>query len=105
MTALSFNLLVLHCMDLEKSRIFYEALLGLPLKREQHGTGPVHYSVQVDELLLELYPSSLVCTTRLGFTVDNVFETVKHLPSGHVLQHEFGSAVVVDPDGNKIELR
>ncbi|HEX2731005.1 MAG TPA: hypothetical protein VHM70_05345 [Polyangiaceae bacterium] len=43
---LNLALLVLRCQDLERSRQFYAAL-GLVFTSEQHGSGPVHYLIEV----------------------------------------------------------
>lgn len=68
---MTLNLLVLYVSDLERSRTFYE-LLGLDLRREQHG-GPVHYAAELDGgTVLELYPTppgGPVTRVRLGFDV------------------------------------
>jgi catechol 2,3-dioxygenase-like lactoylglutathione lyase family enzyme len=104
----SLSLLVIRCSDLDVSKRFYEAL-GLALRPEQHQSGPQHWSCQVGETVLELYPtgSSIVAPVRLGFHVIDVKTTVDAaLASGGRLSGSFDGArtVVVDPDGNKIEL-
>ncbi|MFE3758505.1 VOC family protein [Nocardia tengchongensis] len=105
----SLFLLVLYVEDIEASREFYAAL-GLGLVREQHGRGPVHYSVTLDGgEVVELYPRGARPATRvrLGLTVpdiDAAIESVRQLNSD-IRAHDDSSAIVVDPDGNSIELR
>jgi lactoylglutathione lyase len=104
------NLLVLRCTDLERSREFYEAL-GLAFAAEQHGSGPNHYSANLGGLVLELYPSSQAATPiRIGVAVADVQAVVNAVRgfADCVVQLQSAqrphSALIVDPDGNKIEL-
>jgi lactoylglutathione lyase len=105
----ALNLLVVRCQDLEASRRFYCAL-GLPLKTEQHGAGPVHYSCQLRETVLELYPArARVSCVRLGFTVPDVRVAVASVRSlGASVDREptadDETAVVRDPDNNHVDL-
>jgi len=48
--------LVIRTDDLEKTRLFYEAL-GLTLVEERHAGCPTHYSCDFGGLLLEFYPA------------------------------------------------
>ncbi|MGW2662833.1 VOC family protein [Nocardia tengchongensis] len=78
--------------------------------REQHGRGPVHYSVTLDGgEVVELYPRGARPATRvrLGLAVpdmDAAIEAVRQLNS-NIRAHDDSSAIVVDPNGNSIELR
>jgi len=88
------SLLVIYTTQLEECRAFY-AGLGLPLVREQHGTGPVHYAAELPSgLVIEIYPGRPGRTTgrlRLGFTI-----TGGDLdPGEHVLTDPDGRAVAV----------
>ena len=86
------TLIVLRCADLERSVAFYAAL-GLTVTREQHGTGPVHFSCTLDHgVVLELYPRGGRDTSglRLGLRVDDGI-------AGK-------GTVVTDPDGHQLEL-
>lgn len=88
MTAL--KLLVIRCKDIEASKQFYEQL-PMEFVKEKHGTGVVHYSTVINDMVFELYPlqkNQSLDNTRLGFQVKNVAE----------------HRVLVDPDGRKIEL-
>lgn len=86
------SLLVIYSEQLDVCRDFY-AGIGLPLVREQHGAGPVHYSSELaGGLVLELYPGRPKRTTgrlRLGLTV-----TAGVLSPG---EHNF-----TDPDGRAV---
>ncbi|QLH26701.1 glyoxalase/bleomycin resistance/dioxygenase family protein [Streptomyces sp. Rer75] len=90
--------MVLYTDHLEESREFYTAL-GLPFVREQHGSGPVHYSTTLpDGMVIELYPATAkrpASSARLGFTVDGQTLTPPLASGRHVVK---------DPDGRMIEL-
>lgn len=91
----SASLVVLYTERLDECRAFYTGL-GLPLRREQHGSGPVHHAAELGGgLVLELYPGASGRTTgraRLGFRVP----ATSDLPAG---QHR-----LVDPDGRVVEV-
>jgi lactoylglutathione lyase len=96
-------LLVLRCTDLTASKAFYEAL-GLTFRAEKHGNGPEHWAGQVGGTVLELYPASkpLAQRERLGFHVVDVQAVLAAVvAAGGRVE---GPALVVDPDGRKIEL-
>ena len=108
------NLLVLRSLDMSTAVSFYQ-LLGLVFKPEKHGTGPEHYSSQIGEVVLEIYPASTETdvdrTTRLGFEVPELLEILGILrANGHkVSQEPKASAwglrsVIIDPDGRSVEL-
>lgn len=84
------SLLVVYTERLDACRDFYSDL-GLDLVREQHGTGPVHYAVELAAgLVMELYPGASERTTgrlRLGLEVS----ASTRLPVG---KHH-----LTDPDG------
>jgi len=93
-----------------RRRAFYERL-GLRFVDEKHGYGPAHYSARVGALVLELYPSSAGPTSavRLGFNVTDVATACAAVTDvgGRVIRHDRGTAptaLIEDPDGNKIEL-
>ena len=44
---MKISLLVIRCQDLEASKVFYQQL-GLVFEKEQHGSGPIHYSCEYD---------------------------------------------------------
>jgi catechol 2,3-dioxygenase-like lactoylglutathione lyase family enzyme len=93
------------------SKRFYEAL-GLKFVAEQHSSGPQHWSSTIEDIVLELYPSGQRGPTvgRLGFRVHDVATAVAGaLSAGGSVPAKGNSAqasgaVVIDPDGNTIEL-
>jgi hypothetical protein len=98
----NLSLVVLRCSDLEASRAFYE-LLGLSPVREQHGDGPVHYSLSAGSTTIELYPSLGKSTSdlRIGISTPNLSEVRQRLEQSRSVGRHL---VVVDPDGHVIEL-
>ena len=106
------SLVVLRVSNIERAAEFYAAI-GLTFQREQHGTGPEHFSTWVGNTVFELYPASEhfpLTPSRIGFTVTAI-ETVLAKWQQHckVLSEPKVSpygirAVVADPDGHRIEL-
>lgn len=88
--------------------------LGFEFHYHQHGTGPFHYASTGEGVVLEIYPlpkgvTVADNTTRLGFTVDELDNLMKTLPTEYIItvatQTEWGyTALVKDLDGRKIEL-
>ena len=112
--SLSINLLVLRCREIEQSRQFYEKL-GLKFIKEKHGSGPAHYSADVDGLVLELYPAKeheQPDNCRLGFCcafIADISGELIHDKNIRVVEgmHERNGALVVvvaDPDGRSVEI-
>lgn len=100
--------LVLRCSDLERSRTFYE-VLGLRFTPEQHETGPRHYSTQLSDTLLELYPQkAVVAPIRLGLAVDALERRLEALVAAGavVVSKDLAArhALVRDPDGHTLDL-
>ena len=54
----SLSQLVLRTRHLEPLRDFYEKLLAVSFTPEQHDNGPRHYSYQLGDILVELYPTT-----------------------------------------------
>jgi lactoylglutathione lyase len=112
--SLTVNLVVLRVSTLEQSKRFYETI-GARFSREQHGTGPEHYAATLSCAVFELYPCGSKAPTsgiRLGFRVASVSQVVAraeligakvHTPPTTDAWGKF--AVIVDPDGNRVELR
>jgi lactoylglutathione lyase len=115
---LSINLLVLRTAQLEPMLKFYTTL-GLKFVEEQHGSGPVHYSTQVDNVVLEIYPGNDGVApdrknggaTLIGLTVvslDTVLNELSELGVTSLSPPKTSAwgrrAVVLDPDGRAIEL-
>lgn len=88
------TLLVIYTHQLDQCRDFYSQV-GLPLVREQHGDGPVHYAAELNGgMVIEFYPGKPDRTTgrlRLAFTVTGG----DHAPGVHTL---------TDPDGRTVEV-
>lgn len=92
------TLLVVYTERLEACREFY-AGVGLSLVREQHGSGPVHYSVTLQTgTIIEFYPGRPDRSTgrlRLALRVADATSADKLPPGEHVLQDPDGRTVVV----------
>jgi catechol 2,3-dioxygenase-like lactoylglutathione lyase family enzyme len=111
---ISLNLVVLRSPDITRSAAFYTRV-GLQFHLHRHGSGPEHFSSElVGGGVFELYPvdkGTTVVGTRIGFRVPSVDEAVTALAEypGAVVSKpgdsEWGRrAIVLDPDGNKVEL-
>ena len=119
MAGTSLGLVVLRAADLEVARAFYSAI-GLTFVREQHGTGPVHYSCELPGgVVLEIYPGKPgsapdrrnAGATIIGLKVQSLDPALTALRGkGAVIltppQDTPWSrrAVVQDPDGRAVEL-
>lgn len=111
----SLSLLVLKTGHLNRLKSFYE-YIGCEFVQEQHGSGLVHYSTQVGACLLELYPlsgeiSAETEAVRLGFQVEKLDAIITQFREQSLLiaqapkKSAWGyRAVVIDPDGRKVEL-
>lgn len=94
---------------------FYGAV-GLELRPEQHGHGPLHYAADVDGVVVEIYPrvgdpGGGAGATMVGLrvdSVDSVVDALRTLGAKIVSEPKVGSwgrrAVVADPDGRPVEL-
>jgi len=114
MTTPRLNLLMLRVADLERAANFYR-LLGLEFIKHTHGNGPEHYACELPGFVFELYPATaeqqLSSSARLGFAVSGVDILVAKLADTgtQILAAPRDSAwgrraVVVDPDGHRVEL-
>lgn len=103
--ASGLTLVVLRCADLERSRQFYEAL-GLTLIREQHGTGPQHYSARVGKTVLEFYPDASGSTrgVRLGLQLIDLGAAISALAKIGAVPRPGSPVTIDDPDGHRLEL-
>lgn len=93
----SISLLVVYTTRWDECVAFYSGL-GLTLVREQHGSGPVHVSIEVGNgVVMEIYPETDPDRTtgrlRLGLTV-----------SASECPWEVGSHRLTDPDGRVVVL-
>ncbi len=109
----SLSQLVLRTKELESLREFYEGLLDISFTPEQHGNGPQHYSYQLGDVLLELYPttrkdSQQKCVKdRLGFSVDDLDLLCNRIDWKYIktemYETENGRAMELsDPDGRTV---
>ncbi|MCA9074239.1 MAG: bleomycin resistance protein [Planctomycetaceae bacterium] len=114
MTTPRLNLVVLRVLDLERCRLFYEAL-GVDLTQEQHGSGPVHLASDFGDLVLELYPatekSPPTIGAQLGFDVDALDKSIASavdadgkVVSGPICGANPRRAILADPEGHRIHL-
>lgn len=110
-------LIVIRAADIEASLSFYRAI-GVAFVEEQHDSGPVHYSCELGELVLELYPNkasspqrSSTHTTMLGFKVASLESTLAELlklgvePKSAPKKSDWGRWVnVTDPSGCTVQI-
>jgi lactoylglutathione lyase len=112
---IQLNLVVIRTSR-EEAQVKFYSTLGIAFSHQRHGNGPYHYAGALDGLTFEIYPLPKDVTepdtsTRLGFTVENLNETLQRLEEQGVetvqapASTEWGyAAVVKDADGRRIEL-
>ena len=114
MSEITLNLVVLRSPDIARAADFYSRL-GLQFSQHRHGNGPEHYSAELPGGVFELYPLSADAAstlgTRIGFrvpSIDVALAALSDYPNAIVTparDSEWGRrAVVVDPDGHRVEL-
>jgi lactoylglutathione lyase len=114
MPEVSLNLVVIPAGDLKRSVAFYHSL-GVSFVAEKHGAGPEHFAAELGSTVLEIYPrqalEGISGPARLGFRVTSVDDTVRNLRSlgEHVVSGPKDSAwgrraVLLDPDGHRVEI-
>ena len=107
---LQLKIIVLHSQNLNDLRSFYESLLQKEFTKEKHDAGPEHYSCQLGEILMELYPTNrkAIPSPALGFNVSNLDKIVERMHeyiSKPIKTGEHGKlAILNDPDGRKVLL-
>jgi lactoylglutathione lyase len=110
----TINLLVLKAPDSDRAASFYQ-LLGIPMERHQHGSGPSHYCTDLNGLVFEIYPGQSEGdssgSTRVGFQVHDLDDTLQCLQEHgvNILRQKATSpwgfrAVVEDFAGHRVEL-
>lgn len=108
------NLVVLRARDPKALAAFYSTL-GMDFVQHQHGAGPVHFACERDGMVFEIYPTGPdgepTRGLRIGFEVEDTRESVSRLlGEGAELvsaprESTWGlRAVLVDPEGHKLEL-
>jgi lactoylglutathione lyase len=103
--------LVLRSLDMERAAAFYSRL-GLQFTKHRHGKGPEHFAAELGDAVFELYPLSpdgpSTLGTRIGFRVtslDSILVGLGDAVIAPAMHSEWGRrAVVVDPDGHRVEL-
>ena len=114
MTEPQLNLVVLRSPDMDRAADFYRRL-GLAFVKHRHGSGPEHYACEMGAAVFEVYPrqgeGDSTAGTRVGFRVAGVDVVVAELEAVGVQvvsrpgDSPWGRrAVVVDPDGHRVEL-
>ena len=117
MESTALSLIVIRTADIKASLSFYYAL-GVAFVREQHGSGPVHYSCNFGGLVLELYPNKASSTqelsthtTMLGFKVASIEKTLAELhrlgiePKAALKESGWGRWVnITDPSGRIVQI-
>lgn len=108
-------LVVLYAQNLQTSLDFYVAI-GLSFVEEQHGTGPIHFACECENLVIELYPAKeandvSTHNVMLSFKVASLEEALAALnsrgiePKSAPKDSSWGRWVnVVDPDGRTVQL-
>ena len=109
----SLSLIVLQSCDIVVAKEFYNRL-GLSFQEEQHGSGPRHFAATLGPLVFEIYPCQTnvpPVSLRVGFRVPSVVATIETLREcgTRIVSEPKDSpwgcrAVVIDPDGNQVEL-
>lgn len=108
------NLVVIRSPEIDRAVTFYQ-ILGLAFTLHSHGSGPEHYSSELNGLIFEIYPltdeNQATTSLRIGFQVANVddcFESLIEIGATTVSRpkdSEWGRrAVVKDLDGHAVEL-
>lgn len=77
-------------------------------KEEKHGKGPVHYSSEWGDTLIEIYPQRKTINTSLELVipVENLVTTIERLKVENFtfLQESSSSALLHDPDQRLVQL-
>jgi predicted enzyme related to lactoylglutathione lyase len=112
------SLIVLRTAHVESTLAFYRAF-GLEFAEEQHGSGPIHFSSEVNGTVLEIYPGAEGSApprqnggaTMLGFrvgSVDTIVTLLQQLGAQVVSAPKTSDwgrrAVVLDYDGRAVEI-
>lgn len=105
---MKIDLIVLRSKDIQKSKDFYEDVLGLSFLSEKHGIGPEHFSTNLNGTILEIYPEKKAKTEglRLGFRLEQYLGIKSKLKGRDIVYKENKESILItDPDGHKIEIR
>ena len=96
------NFVIIRGEDLEALHKFYTNL-GIDFKEEKHGNGPIHFSAELGDIVLELYRGKPTKQIVVGINVDN-FEIFvdKAKLHGATIEMRDGYAILSDIAGNKL---
>ena len=72
--------IVLFGKDLLATKEFYENLLQKDFTKERHGSGPEHYSMELDNLLMEIYPDDFL----YGVEKSSTYQSQMHFEVDHL---------------------
>ncbi|RYZ82777.1 MAG: glyoxalase/bleomycin resistance/extradiol dioxygenase family protein [Moraxellaceae bacterium] len=112
---MTLKLIVIRTGDLERLAKFYERL-GFQLEYHKHGKSPYHYSGNIADTVLEIYPLAKDQHDadkhfRVGIGLENFDQIIAKLKVDGVkfimdpTDTDFGfMAIVSDPDSRKVEL-
>jgi lactoylglutathione lyase len=111
--------LVLYAGDMQRTAEFYRTL-GIPLEKEEHDEGPVHFAAELGSVHYAIYPARSTGPKHARYSVGDVFhgffvdslDTVKGRLKTHgatvLSDHEvmpWGCRIVAqDPDGRAVEV-
>lgn len=101
--------IALYVSDLERSRQFYEMILGVSFQQESHLPCALHYALQFDQVLVELYKTTTrhpVTHVRIVFVVPSV-RVVRDILEKNKIKYGISAGRVnfFDPDGNCVHIR
>jgi hypothetical protein len=78
--------------------------VGMAVVEEQHGNGPIHYSISLNSGVIELYPAKQPVKTTFGLAVSDVndFKSKWMIAGGTIGKME---NLLLDPDGNLLHIQ
>lgn len=104
MSQIELNLIVLYSSNPRELAIWYGKVLGQTVNEEKHGKGPLHYSIQLGESVVEFYPQKherLSAPMTFGLRVNaDQFENFQITTKYRMLNES--SLIIHDPDKNQI---
>ncbi|WP_020536050.1 VOC family protein [Lewinella cohaerens] len=113
---MKINLIVIRSDKPKELSAFYEQI-GMVFEYHQHEKGPWHFSAEIEGTVFEIYTlmknqKTSDSSLRLGFTIENLEETISNLKKNKVeilrepKDSQWGYfAIIKDLDGRKIELK
>ena len=105
MAETTLNLVVIRASEMEKLAQFYQQI-GLTFTKHRHGSGPEHYSAEMNGCVFEIYPrrneTDSTTSVRLGFRVADIGTLIRTLAEAgikivaDVAESEWGRRAVVE---------